>query len=835
MNKSFKKISILSISFMIFIVNLFAIEKKTFNTLEKSEINLIDKFIENTSIKDSVGQLLIVGAAGDYNNFNNNPNLKKQIQDLGVGGIILNKYNYNYKKKEKIDIDSVNSMISFHNNLQSLSLKSSLKLPLFLAVDLEGPAFTSLNNGITIPPPALTLGSTQDKKLIRDSGKMVGFQLNKLGINMLLGPVLDVDRSMVGEEDHTIRNRSFGGTPDRVYTAASHFTTGVREAGTLVIGKHFPGLGSVQGSMHSIKKLPTYFGGSNRLKDEIAPYINFTNYLDGVMTSHVYLDFIEKDKQKPVTFSKTFVTDLLQEENEVTIGDIKIKGLGYKNRLIISDDMSDMGTVINYRKEYSKTFTDIAIEALDAGHDLLVFSHLELKKIQKRGTHQQFEMSHLEQMITDMADRISKNDSLKKKFKHSLKKIIKAKALINKRQGGNTKELLKGYPKNWVKNNIQRLSDYQAPTFLKANGYKNSKDLVKQVLRKATIKLSQTDEGKENFVDFNSNYTVDFYIDEKYLSLFKSTFSNKFKLSNFYPICRTFNTEYCKKYKGNHKKKKWLEDTKKLMSKSLNSINVKNVVYTALTPDDIVIFDNSRLKNDPLGKVIMFIHSNPNIIKKELIPRMNIYGSFTKHPLSYDIDIEVLEGRTELKSIDSLPINFGKNINNLEKRKYISSPAQGFSPLPYYATYKEKELYNEVERLKNIIKELKKPKKKNTESNSIYQAIFIIIFIILLIIFIILLFKSFSHFGNTLSHIGKEFKEKSLKEYHSILYNAFIKEPKFVIYIILLAIVIIVLIIFFYLSLVSFVATEFDRTQDIYIQIVKSINDYIAVKIEKII
>lgn len=314
--------------------------------LSKSELSLIERFSNDVSIDDSVGQLLIVGAAGDSKNFNGNPHLDTQIRELGIGGLILNSYNYESKKNGSVKPEVVNTMIHYHNYMQSLSVNSPLKLPLFLAVDYEGPAFTSLPGGATQPPAALTLGSTQDGNLIRMTGKLVGYQLRKLGINMLLGPVLDVDRSVQGESDKTIRNRSFGGDPNRVYKSASHYTTGVREAGLLVIAKHFPGLGSVQGSLHSLKTLPTYYGGPNRLRDELLPYTQFSKYLDGVMTSHVYLDFIEQTKQKPITFSTNFVTKLLQTKESVNVGDLQIEGLGFKSQLIVSDDMTDMGSVM---------------------------------------------------------------------------------------------------------------------------------------------------------------------------------------------------------------------------------------------------------------------------------------------------------------------------------------------------------------------------------------------------------------------------------------------------------------------------------------------------------
>ncbi|BCD97164.1 glycoside hydrolase family 3 N-terminal domain-containing protein [Marinagarivorans cellulosilyticus] len=677
--------------------------------LNEQEIKIINQFSENVAIEDAIGQLLIIGAAGDTKNYPGNPRLEEQIATLGVGGVMLNSYNYEKQNDSELHLESINSIIGFHNHLQSLSDKSKLKLPIFLAADFEGPSFTSFPGAVIQPPPALTLASTANAKLIRLNGKAVGFQLSTLGINMLLGPVLDIDRSTQGDADKTIKNRSFGGSPDRVYNSASHFVTGIREAGVLSIAKHFPGLGSVIGSMHSTKKFPTYYGGASRLKQELLPYKNFSKYLDGIMTSHVYLDFLEADKQQPITFSKLFVTNLLQKNNPVLIKSIDIPGLNFSEKLILSDDLTDMGSIIQYRKKYNKSHTDIAIEALESGHDMLIFSHVELPNTPKRGINEAFHYNDLKTLVSELTLRIQNNERLEKRFRSSLKKIIYYKATHNKKLGGSTSEMLLGIRGAWIKQKLQNIDDLTKPEFLKRTKHKDIKDLVKITIDNATIKLHEISKDTANISDLNSDTNIHFYIEEDYIDNYKIAFAHKFKSSQFFPICKSEkHTKNCTPRLHSRGK------LNKALEASLKDKSVDKIIFTALNIDDMDSLEKMRLDFKPkaLEKIILLIHYTPTIISKELSSRINIYGNFTKHSLSFKSDIDLLNGEINPKNKDQLPINFGGNPDALNENPIKINPAKGFEPIKYYATAKEKQLTLEIESLKEKIIEQEKLKQQ---------------------------------------------------------------------------------------------------------------------------
>src|SRR5262245_13740321 len=101
----------------------------------------------------------------------------RSLLDLGVGGVVL------YPPPD-ITPDAVAALIA--------SIKNHAGRPIFIAIDHEGGDYSRLHVGFTELPPMRALGDTGDAQLARSVGLLIGRELRAVGVDVCLGPVLDV-------------------------------------------------------------------------------------------------------------------------------------------------------------------------------------------------------------------------------------------------------------------------------------------------------------------------------------------------------------------------------------------------------------------------------------------------------------------------------------------------------------------------------------------------------------------------------------------------------------------------------------------------------------------
>jgi beta-N-acetylhexosaminidase len=121
-------------------------------------------------------------------------------------------------------------------------------IPLLIGMAQEGDGapFSQIYEGLSQTPSQMAIGATWDPNLASSVGELVGSELQLLGINLLLGPSLDVleDPRLAGPGD--IGVRAFGGDPYWVSLMGKAYIEGVHtgsDGRVGVIAKHFPGLG----------------------------------------------------------------------------------------------------------------------------------------------------------------------------------------------------------------------------------------------------------------------------------------------------------------------------------------------------------------------------------------------------------------------------------------------------------------------------------------------------------------------------------------------------------------------------------------------------------------
>ena len=229
--------------------------------------------------------------------------------------------------------------------VSALRSAAPAELPLPVVVDQEGGLVQRLRAPLTEWPSMLAVAEAGDPGRSFAVGQGLGAELALLGIGWTFAPVLDVHTNAANP---VIGTRAFGRTPSSVITHALAFWRGLRAAGVLGCGKHFPGHGDT--ALDSHHDLPVVEHEADRLRTlELAPFAAAVQAgAEALMSAHVMYPAL--DAAYPSTLSPAIATDLLRRE------------LGFSG-LLVSDDLGMKAVADRYSIE------EIVIRGLEAGLD----------------------------------------------------------------------------------------------------------------------------------------------------------------------------------------------------------------------------------------------------------------------------------------------------------------------------------------------------------------------------------------------------------------------------------------------------------------------------------
>lgn len=231
--------------------------------------------------------------------------------------------------------------------------RKRVRTPLLTCVDLEGGTVDRFRDALEPTPSAADVFATGDRRMFRKHGRVIGENCRALGFNVDFAPVLDLafeaSRSVMG-------SRAVSPDPRQASGYAREFLAGLKDAGVLGCGKHFPGLG--EGNLDSHLELPVIDKCLKKIwAEDLIPYRMLRQQLPMVMVSHAAYPQVTREKI-PASLSKVWIRDVLK------------KKIGYKN-LIVSDDL-EMGGVLS-----AASVGDAAVEFVRAGGDLCLVCHRE--------------------------------------------------------------------------------------------------------------------------------------------------------------------------------------------------------------------------------------------------------------------------------------------------------------------------------------------------------------------------------------------------------------------------------------------------------------------------
>ena len=295
-------------------------------------VSPIDQLIEQMTLEEKIGQLMIIGVEGK----SFTPEMENLIRNYHVGGIILMGKN-------------ISTASEMHQLIKDSKIANEPnKIPLFLSVDEEGGRVSRLPAGFNKLPSNGQIGKRNDTEFSYQVGTYLSEVLHEFGYNMNFAPVLDVNSN---PNNPVIGDRSFGADPEQVANLGTSTMHGMMDNGIISVVKHFPGHGDTVVDSHKV--LPKIEASLERLRQmELIPFQKaIKEGVDAIMVAHLLIPAL--DPLYPSSMSKAVITDLLR--NEMAF-----------NGVVITDDLT-MGAIVN---EY--TVAEAALQSFIAGSDLLL-------------------------------------------------------------------------------------------------------------------------------------------------------------------------------------------------------------------------------------------------------------------------------------------------------------------------------------------------------------------------------------------------------------------------------------------------------------------------------
>ncbi|EDN04485.1 conserved hypothetical protein [Histoplasma mississippiense (nom. inval.)] len=202
-----------------------------------------------------------------------NSEIRSLIEDYHLGSVILTAKN----------LKSAEETTKLVYELQTIARDAGHPVPLLICLDQENGGVNTLFDEIYIRqfPSAMGMAATGSKSLAREVCKATAQELSAVGINWILGPVLD---ALTNARNQPLGVRSVGDDPQEVSAYGIEFMKGYQEAGLVTCGKHFPSYGNLD-YMGSQSDVPIITDTIEQLSvSALVPYRNaITHGIDSMM------------------------------------------------------------------------------------------------------------------------------------------------------------------------------------------------------------------------------------------------------------------------------------------------------------------------------------------------------------------------------------------------------------------------------------------------------------------------------------------------------------------------------------------------------------------------
>lgn len=351
--------------------------------------------LERLTPEERIGQLFLVSFQGV--DVGSGSVIDQLVTGYHVGGVVLLAANDNFVHAGNSTTETIDQVYAMVRQIQQTEWGASRSqqtnpstgeeftpqfVPLFIATSQEGNGlpYDQILEGLTPMPNAMSLGASWLPAHSEQVGSVLGKELAILGINLLLGPSLDVLKTPQYETSNNLGARTFGGDPfwvaemGRAYIRGLHNGSGGRLA---VVAKHFPGHGS--SDRRPEEEVATVPKSLDQLESiDLAPFFAVTGdaeapqeVTDALLVSHIRYQGLQgniRATTRPVSLDPQALGLLMSLE---PLDTWRLNG-----GVMVSDDLGNQA-IRRFYELTSQTYDPrrVAVNAFLAGNDLLYFSN----------------------------------------------------------------------------------------------------------------------------------------------------------------------------------------------------------------------------------------------------------------------------------------------------------------------------------------------------------------------------------------------------------------------------------------------------------------------------
>jgi beta-N-acetylhexosaminidase len=377
----------------------------------------VEALLASMTPEERVGQLFVVNFEGNEVSFESD--IAVLILSYRIGGVVISPRNLNFTNER--GVDTPREVASLTNQLQAIAYGILLppenaldpmpiapwppdnyrnladentmeasSLPLLIGIQQFGDGLpgTALRRGFVPLPSQMAIGATWNPTLAQYVGEAVGRELQSVGVNMLLGPSLDVFNASNLAATGGLGTFSFGGSPYWVSELGRAYIAGVHGGGAnrvATVTRHFPGQGStdrppdqevatIQKSLEEMRQSDLApFVATTRGPSSVLSATGDPSATDLMMTSHMRYSAFQggaAGRITPISLAPELRTTLTQEGFDAW---------RESGGVVMSDALGVPAIRRFYGADAQNFFNRrVALDAFLAGHDLLYLANFSL-------------------------------------------------------------------------------------------------------------------------------------------------------------------------------------------------------------------------------------------------------------------------------------------------------------------------------------------------------------------------------------------------------------------------------------------------------------------------
>lgn len=341
--------------------------------------------ISQDEVASAIGELFLIGLGDEYlevapQRTQVGDNLRALLAEHRVSGLLIRKQNIHEATMllARSNATGARERVRVQITDAQTAGGGTDALPLLIAVDAEGGRAFGLPAPLLADAPSpMALGALRSARLVNEISFGIGTQLRQMGVNFNLAPVLDVN---INRWNDLIGERSFGGHFTLVSALGGAAIQGYHRAGIAVTAKHYPGHGNTQRTRPDIATPPESSYSEADFVSALEPFRAAVRAgIDAIETSHFVVTKVRGDTV--VTANEWYIRLLRQDSKDLMpIREVEnpwVRPLGFRGP-VVSDDLLSYwitGTKESEpRTDYVRRITKVCLDAIKAGHDLLILS-----------------------------------------------------------------------------------------------------------------------------------------------------------------------------------------------------------------------------------------------------------------------------------------------------------------------------------------------------------------------------------------------------------------------------------------------------------------------------